>query len=243
MTSYTKYSVHDFIALVAPIVIRVHREGGRLFPSVRIAQSWHETGGNVPSWNNLGGYKVGSGKPTPYWDGSSVNTATKEVYGGVTVNTRANWRAYKSIYHFYKDQDLLFDLSRYARVRAAKTPEEQCRMLQACGYATDPKYADKLIAVIRTYGLIKYDEEANAMTAEERKQFDALQEEVTALRKQLETLVKLHHMPCPDWARPAIEAAQRTIGPDGNPIVIEADNGSYDFYRIISVMHRAGLIK
>ncbi|XID91025.1 glycoside hydrolase family 73 protein [Paenibacillaceae bacterium WGS1546] len=157
MATYTKYARDAFIALVAPIVMQVHREGGRLLPSVRIAQSWHETGGKVPSWHNLGGYKVGSGKPTLWWDGSSVNTATKEVYGGKEVLTRANWRAYKSIYHYYKDQDLLFDLSRYTRVRAAKTPDEQCHMLQACGYATDPKYATKLINAINSYGLRKYD--------------------------------------------------------------------------------------
>lgn len=243
MTTYTKYSRDAFIALIAQIVMQVHREGGRLLPSVRIAQSWLETGGSVPYWYNLGGYKVGNGKPTPYWDGSSVNTATREVYNGVAVNTTANWRAYKSIYHYYKDQDLLFDLSRYARVRAAQTPEEQCRMLQVCGYATDPTYADKLISVIKTYGLTKYDEEADAMTTEERKLLDALRDDVAALRKMYEAAEKQRSMPCPDWARPGIEAAQRTIGPDGNPIVIDANGGSYDFYRIVSVMYRAGLIK
>lgn len=172
MATYTKYSSSAFIALVAPIVMQVHKEGGRLLPSVRIAQSWHETGGSMPSWHNLGGYKVGSGKVTPWWDGSSVNTATKEVYGGVTVSTTANWRAYKSIYHYYKDQDLLFGLSRYARVRAAKSPEEQCRMLQACGYATDPKYADKLLATIKAYGLAKYDAPAVAEPKKEDKPLD-----------------------------------------------------------------------
>lgn len=157
MATYTKYSKDAFIALIAPIVMQVYREGGRLFPSVRIAQSWLETGGNVPSWNNLGGYKVGSGQPNPYWDGSSVNTATKEVYDGVTVYTSANWRAYPSIYNYYKDQDLLFDKSRYAAVRAARTPQQQCRALQDCGYATDPAYASKLIAVIAADGLTRYD--------------------------------------------------------------------------------------
>lgn len=157
MATYTKYSKDAFIALIAPIVQQVRREGGRLFPSVRIAQSWLETGGNVPSWNNLGGYKVGSGKPNLYWDGSSVNTATKEVYDGVTVYTTANWRAYTSIYNYYKDQDLLFDKSRYAAVRAARTPQQQCRALQDCGYATDPAYASKLIAIIAADGLTRYD--------------------------------------------------------------------------------------
>jgi flagellar protein FlgJ len=160
MPSYTQYTKGEFIALIAPIVQRVRREGGALLPSVSIAQSWLETGGRVPSWYNMAGYKVGSGKTTPYWDGSSVNTATKEVYNGVTVRTSANWRAYKSIYDFYKDQDLLFDNPRYARVLAARTPLEQAHALHDCGYATDPQYADKIIAIIAANGLTKYDEPA-----------------------------------------------------------------------------------
>ncbi|QMV44478.1 glycoside hydrolase family 73 protein [Cohnella cholangitidis] len=187
MATYTKYSSSAFIALVAPIVMQVHREGGRLLPSVRIAQSWHETGGKVPSWHNLGGYKVGSGKPTPWWEGSSVNTATKEVYGGKEVSTTANWRAYKSIYHYYKDQDLLFDLSRYARVRAGKTPEEQCKMLQACGYATDPKYADKLLATIKTYDLTKYDAPV-ALAGEDEKEMKLTKTQQTMLVNALKQL-------------------------------------------------------
>lgn len=166
--SYTKYNLNSFITLIAPIVQRVHLEGGRLLPSVRIAQSWLETGGNVPSWFNLGGYKVGSGNKTPYWRGDSVNTATKEVYNGVTVNTTANWRAYESIYHFYKDQDLLFDHSRYERVRVASTFEEQCKALYFCGYATDPLYANKLISIINSNGLYKFDlEDEEKMKLEE----------------------------------------------------------------------------
>ncbi|RUS47575.1 glycoside hydrolase family 73 protein [Cohnella sp. AR92] len=157
MATYKKYAKDAFIALIAPIVMQVHKEGGRLLPSVRIAQAWLETGGSVPSWNNLGGYKVGSGKPTAFWDGSSVNTATKEVYGGKTVNTTANWRAYPSIYNYFKDQDLLFTKDRYAAVRAATTPLTQCQALKSCGYATDPDYASKLMAIVTANGLTKYD--------------------------------------------------------------------------------------
>jgi len=235
MATYTRYSKDDFIALIAPIVLQVHREGGRLFPSVRIAQSWLETGGNVPYWNNLGGYKVGSGEPTPYWDGSSVSTATKEVVRGVTVNTQANWRAYPSIYNFYKDQDLLFDKSRYAAVRAARTPQQQCRALQDCGYATDPAYASKLIAVIAADGLTRYDsggaaeeEEDRPMTAAEKQAFEALQAKVAALEAK-------HSMTVPAWAKDAVDAAVKAR-------LIDTPNGrSEDFYALLTVLHRKGL--
>lgn len=154
---------NEFFATLAPHAIRARQEGSPLFVSVRLAQNLLETGGKIHSWNNLGGIKVGSGKPNEWWDGSSVNRKTWEVYNGVRVDTSANFRAYKSIYHFYKDQDLLFQNKRYERVRTAKTPEEQAEALRLCGYATDPEYDLKICNIISMYNLKKYDQEADVM--------------------------------------------------------------------------------
>jgi flagellar protein FlgJ len=151
----------EFFATLAPHAIRARKEGSPLFVSVRLAQNLLETGGKIPSYYNLGGYKVGSGKPNEWWDGSSVNRKTWEVYNGVRVDTTAAFRAYKSIYHFYKDQDLLLQNKRYERVRAAKTPEEQAEALRLCGYATDPEYDLKICNIISMYNLKKYDQEAD----------------------------------------------------------------------------------
>jgi flagellar protein FlgJ len=151
----------EFFATLAPHAIRARKEGSPLFVSVRLAQNLLETGGKIPSYYNLGGYKVGSGKPNEWWDGSSVNRKTWEVYNGVRVDTSANFRAYKSIYHFYRDQDLLFQNKRYERVRNAKTPEEQAEALRLCGYATDPEYDLKICHIISMYNLKKYDQEAD----------------------------------------------------------------------------------
>src|SRR5690625_1972635 len=138
----------EFIAYLAPYATQLRAEGSPIFPSVRLAQNALETGWKIPSWNNLGGIKVGSGRANAWWDGSSVNKNTWEVINGQRIDTAANFRAYESIYHFYKDQDLLFDLPRYERVRKAQTPEKQADMLYACGYATDPQYAQKLKNII-----------------------------------------------------------------------------------------------
>jgi flagellar protein FlgJ len=154
-------SAAAFIAQIAPIAVQLRVEGSPIFPSVRIAQAGLETGWKIPAWNNLGGYKVGSGKLTTYWRGKIVNKGTWEVYDGKRVDVTAAFRAYDSVEDFFRDQDLLFGASRYARVRAAKTPEEQADMLQVCGYATDPAYSSKLVGIIRTYGLKRYDEEAD----------------------------------------------------------------------------------
>ncbi|RJE86688.1 hypothetical protein D3P07_15980 [Paenibacillus sp. 1011MAR3C5] len=150
----------QFFAAIAPAVMFVHQEGSSMFPSVRLAQSLLESGGDIHAWNNLGGIKVGSGRTNAYWQGEAVVKGTWEYVDGRSVVSKAAFRAYKSIYHFYKDLDLLLNTSRYDRVRHAATPERQAQMLLACGYATDPAYPSKLMAIIRQYGLLRYDEMA-----------------------------------------------------------------------------------
>ncbi|WP_281885712.1 glycoside hydrolase family 73 protein [Paenibacillus sp. YYML68] len=152
----------EFIAVVAPIAVKLRREGSPIFPSVRIVQAMLETGCVLHGWNNLVGFKVGSGKPNAFWKGRSVSTKTWEVYNGVRVDgVQAHWRAYDTIEDCFRDQDLLFQWSRYDRVRAAKTPQEQTAMLRMCGYATDPVYERKLNSFISGYELSKYDWEAD----------------------------------------------------------------------------------
>lgn len=251
------YTKAEFFALLSPTVIQVRREGSKLLPSVRLAQNWLETGGTIHDWNNLGGYKVGSGTVNEYWKGASVSTSTWEVYNGQSVETTANWRAYDSIYDFYKDQDLLFAKARYSRVCEALTPEEQCEALYLCGYATDPDYASKLNSIIRTNQLTDYDEEAERMTADEKAMVEELQAAVkaqenlldsltnskdvlkswlTSVDGRLKTMENKHRMDIPEWAREAVEAAVNA------QLVDTPENGSEDFYRLLTIIHRKGLI-
>jgi flagellar protein FlgJ len=216
----------EFITTVAPVAVKVRVDGGPLFPSVSVAQTLLETGGRIPAWNNLVGYKVGSGKRTPYWDGRAVRKGTWEVYDGRTVQTAADFRAYDSIEHCLKDQALLFlnNLGRYRPVVEAPDPESQARALRACGYATDPYYADKIISIRKTYGLAKYDEEAQkAVEAlkEMQAKLDALQREVEALRER-DSMDSV-----PSWAREAVEAAVRA------GLIASPNGGSFDFYRLV----------
>lgn len=152
-----RLSRQQFIDTLAPIAIQVRREGSPLFPSVRLGQNLLETGGVIHPWNNLGGIKVGSGKPNAFWRGQWVRKGTWEVLNDVRVETTASFRAYDSIYDFYKDQDLLLQLPRYERVRAAGTPALQAEALRLSGYATDPQYGAKIVSLIRTYRLEQYD--------------------------------------------------------------------------------------
>ncbi|WP_138751649.1 glucosaminidase domain-containing protein [Paenibacillus sinopodophylli] len=173
----------QFFELLAPTVIRIWQEGSPMLPSVRLAQNLLETGGVIHDWYNLGGIKVGSGQRNAYWHGEAVVKGTWEVVDGRNETTRAAFRAYKSVYHFYKDLDILLGTPRYERVRQALTPEKQADMLYACGYATDPSYPSKLKAIINQYGLKKVDAEGTKLFPMPEKLKDA--ERITVLNKGL----------------------------------------------------------
>lgn len=238
----------EFVAIVAPVVVKVRAEGGPLFPSVSLAQTILETGGKIHDWNNIVGYKVGSGRRTPYWDGRAVRKGTWEVYDGRTVQTSADFRAYDSIEDCLKDQALLFlnNPGRYQRVIDAKDPKSQAEALRACGYATDPEYANKIWAIIRSGGFEKYDREAEeAMEAikELQQAVRNLKEENSALRQQIAELKRKHALPeIPEWAKEAVEAFSKTQAVDGSgPLILNPEGGSFDFYRFVTIMHRAGI--
>lgn len=159
-------TANDFIAVVAPIAVQLRREGSPIFPSVRIAQAANETGWTLHPWNNLVGFKVGSGQTNAYWKGAYVNKGTWEVYDGTRTDVTAAFRAYDCIADCFRDQDLLFTgWDNYEPICAAKTPEEQCYAFTQTTYkyATDPAYSAKLQRMIEQYGLKQFDEVAKPM--------------------------------------------------------------------------------
>ncbi|MDR6554944.1 glucosaminidase domain-containing protein [Paenibacillus qinlingensis] len=221
----------DFIDLVAPIAVKLRLEGSPIFPSVRISQALLETGGKINAWNNLVGYKVGNGVLTPYWRGDRVSARTWEFINGQNVtNVIGDFRAYASIEDGFRDQDLLFQATRYAAVRSAGSPQAQTTALQQSGYATDPAYTSKLNAIIVTEGLTFFDEEVIRMLEKLQEQIAALNERVQSLEEQTALTV------IPAWAKPGIDAAVKA------GLIDTPEKGSYDFYRLITVLHRKGII-
>nr|WP_233168171.1 glucosaminidase domain-containing protein [Paenibacillus roseus] len=221
--------------MLAPIAIRVRKEGASLFPSVRLAQNILETGGKIPPTNNLGGYKVGNGVPNAYWRGKVVNQGTWEVYNGVTVNITAAFRAYDSVYDFYKDQELLFQNARYEQVRSSTSLEGQAKGLQASGYATDPQYAAKLIQLIGTYNLKRYDQQAAEEAAKVAKDLEQderlarLEDGVKRIEAALARFGRIEDIEAPSWAKDAAEY----FAP-----YFDTKTGSNDFWRILTIMYR-----
>lgn len=98
--------------------------------------------------HNLFGIKAGS-----QWQGPTTEITTHEYLNGQRTRVSDSFRVYGSFEEAFTDYArLIGDNPRYARVTTAPSAEQAARELQAGGYATDPAYADKLIAVMNTLG-------------------------------------------------------------------------------------------
>ena len=112
--------------------------------------------------------------------GAGLSTLSTKSNNGRSV--RANddapnecFRAYRKVEDSYEDHSLfLVGNQRYASLFKLKKTDYKgwARGLKKAGYATDPSYANKLITIIETYDLYKYDNDG--MSKREAKKWQKL---------------------------------------------------------------------
>ena len=120
--------------------------------SITLAQALLESGAGTSylakNANNHFGIKVGVG-----WNGPYV----------VRDDDRQgeHFRKYKNVEDSYEDHSQFLLKDRYKRLFDLNPLDYKAwaRGLKACGYATSPTYADRLINIIETYELDDYDED------------------------------------------------------------------------------------
>ncbi len=226
----------EFIAKIAPDATRDWLRSG-VPASLTIAQaalesSWGSSGLTQKA-NNLFGIK-GSGPA------GSVIMPTTEYQNGVRIKINAPFRKYHSWAESVEDHTRLLHNKRYAAV-LNRTGRQAAYAVAAAGYATDPDYVAKLISLMDKYNLYQYDiqEGDEPMTAEEKKRFEVLQETVRKQAERIGDLESKASIKLPDWAKEAVEAAVNYDKTE--PLINNPETGSFDFYRIITIMHRRGL--
>ena len=141
----------EFVRRMLPSAIAAGRALG-VDPSTLLAQAALETGwgqslpgaGAGRSSNNLFGIKAGAS-----WRGSAVGASTQEFVDGAAQRQAANFRAYDSLEASFADYvALLKGNPRYAgALDTGSDTKAFAAAVQRAGYATDPRYADKLVAV------------------------------------------------------------------------------------------------
>lgn len=86
------------------------------------------------------------------WNGDNVKVSTLEYRDGVAAKEMASFRAYGSLEDCFEDYARFIESNpRYRRaLEAADDPERYVQELQAAGYATDPRYAEKITRIMHS---------------------------------------------------------------------------------------------
>lgn len=138
-----------FIAAISPAAQACAKRTG-VPASVTVAQAALESswGKRAPGMNLFGI------KADPAWRGPVTSQVTHEVIDGKTVTITARFRAYSDWQGSIDDHAaFLTGNPRYRPAFAFKDGPNFARAIAKAGYATDPLYADKLIAIMSTRGL------------------------------------------------------------------------------------------
>lgn len=156
MTKIEDVKKEEFVEKIAPIA-QDEQQKYHIFASITIAQAALESNWGqselATQYYNLFGVKSDTG---------GLMT-TKEYVNGQWIVVRARFAIYQSWRESIEQHTALFvdgtswDSSHYQAVLSADNYVEAAQALQQRGYATDPNYAQKLISLIKTYNLDKYD--------------------------------------------------------------------------------------
>lgn len=144
---------------LAPYARQMQEQYG-VIASISIAQAilesdWH-TSVLSTQYNNLFGIKADVGQ-------KSVVLPTQEFENGEWVTIQGRFAAYDSWQQSMKAHaELLYhgtswNAAQYQHVLAAKDYQAAATALTRDGYATDPTYAEKLVNIIQTWQLSRFD--------------------------------------------------------------------------------------
>ena len=157
----SKYDyVNVFFNNLAPLVVNeyIRRKGQkRLYPSTVLAMAALESGYNLKA-ATLFGIK-----------GDGVVLDTTEYINGENISIKDSFKMYGTLAEAIQGLYDLMQWDNYDRATSTTDYVEECRMIQACGYATDPGYSDKLINIVNSYHLTIFNniEEPTEVPSEE----------------------------------------------------------------------------
>jgi flagellum-specific peptidoglycan hydrolase FlgJ len=141
---------------------RATRDEYRVPASVTLAQAILESGWGRSRLSttdrNYFGKKCVRGDPGPIAVGCHAY-ATRECTPGACVPVTAAFRVYRGATDSFRDHGWqLASLPRYANAfRYTQEPDRFAAEVHRGGYATDPEYTTKLLGIMATYDLYRFD--------------------------------------------------------------------------------------
>lgn len=150
--------VDEYIQTYKDIAQREMRRSG-IPASIILAQGIHESawgrGKLAVNSNNHFGIKC-----KDYWEGPTFYTEDDDYENGKLI--KSCFRSYDNVEFSYIDHtNFLVESPRYAKLFTYDKTDYRnwAKGLKECGYATDPKYTQKLIRIIEEHGLTQFDED------------------------------------------------------------------------------------
>jgi flagellar protein FlgJ len=146
-------SQEDFVETLMPYAESAAQELG-VSPQVLIAQAALETGWGQYTQklpNGQSSYNLFNIKADQRWSGPKLNVNTLEYVNGVASKEKAAFRVYQNYQQSFADYvDFIKNSPRYdAALKSAESPQAYTQELQQAGYATDPRYADKVMNILQ----------------------------------------------------------------------------------------------
>ncbi|MCD9518821.1 flagellar assembly peptidoglycan hydrolase FlgJ [Photobacterium phosphoreum] len=145
-------SAEAFVSHMKPYAKQAARALGT-DPALLIAQAALETGWGKKVINNALGSSnnLFNIKADPRWQGQKVATKTLEFHDGIAVQEQAAFRSYDSYQHSFDDfVNFLQHNPRYSKALThSNQPQQFIREIHQAGYATDPNYSNKVLAVMK----------------------------------------------------------------------------------------------
>jgi flagellar protein FlgJ len=149
--------VRDFLERIGPHAQAASRETGVparfIAAQAALESNWGRS--EIRSGDGSQSFNLFGVKATRGWSGKSVDALTTEYSGGNAAKSTEKFRAYDSYAEAFSDYARLLK-SRYKDAVAAGSDSMQfAQGLQRAGYATDPRYAEKISRVIQSNFRVK----------------------------------------------------------------------------------------
>jgi hypothetical protein len=149
----------EFLKAIAAAAIQYY-PGYRILPSLTIAQAslesrWGDSGLAKDCYNYFG-MKWSSTCGTAFKEYTTGEQTTE----GVPYTIKARFRKYSGIKEGIKGYYDFLQYPRYSNLKGITDYKEACNLIRKDGWATDIAYTTKLVSLIETYELWKYDLQA-----------------------------------------------------------------------------------
>lgn len=143
----------QFVQSLWPVAEKTANKLG-VNPEVLIAQAALETGwgSSVIKNKSHDSHNLFNIKADNRWDGKKIAKNSLEYEKNIAVNKTSYFRAYDNVQQSFDDYaNFIQSNPRYHKaLKVASDSEQYLREIHKAGYATDPKYADKIIRVMRS---------------------------------------------------------------------------------------------